>query len=157
MAIPKTIQNRLPSGIIGEIAFDGPTRARTGILSSSSDELNVFGSAYTWKDVSTTEIQAGGAGAFAGIMINPKANGIALTVPNGEQSEFLDMGEIYAVVTGANASTAMKTPVYFVAATGALTTVVGSAPANTLIPNCVIERNAPTADVPGLCVLRLTN
>ena len=87
-------------------------------------------------------------------MINPKTNGVELTVPNGNQSEFLDMGEIYAVVTGANADTALKTPVYFVPATGALTLTSED---NTLIPNCVIERNAPTADVPGLCVLRLTN
>ena len=154
MAIPKTIQNRIPSGVIGEIAFDGPTRARTAILGSSDASLNVFGSAFTIKDLANSEVQAGGAGAFAGIMINPKTNGVELTVPNGNQSEFLDMGEIYAVVTGANADTALKTPVYFVPATGALTLTSED---NTLIPNCVIERNAPTADVPGLCVLRLTN
>lgn len=154
MAIPKTIQNRIPSGVIGEIAFDGPVRARTAILGSSAAALNVFGSAFTIKDLAKSEVQAGGAGAFAGIMINPKTNGVELTVPNGNQSEFLDMGEIYAVVTGANADTALKTPVYFVPATGALTLTSED---NTLIPNCVIERNAPTADVPGLCVLRLTN
>ena len=73
-------------------------------------------------------------------MINPKTNGVELTVPNGNQSEFLDMGEIYAVVTGANADTALKTPVYL-SATGALTITAE----NTLVPNCVIERNAPTA------------
>ena len=50
MAIPKTIQNRIPSGVIGEIAFDGPTRARTAILGSSAAALNVFGSAFTIKD-----------------------------------------------------------------------------------------------------------
>lgn len=154
MAIPSTIQNRIPSGVIGELAFDGPTRARTAILSSADADNNVFARAFTFKDVAASEVQAGGAGVFAGLMINPKTNGVELTVPNGSQSEFLDMGEIYAVVTGADSDTALKTAVYYVPATGALTV---TATDNTLVPNCVIERNAPTDDTPALCVLRLTN
>ena len=155
MAIPNKIYDRMVSGVIGEVAFDGPTRARTAILSSTDETNNLFASAYTFTDVSATTVAAGGAGVFAGLMISPKANGSGeLYVPNGEQSEFLDMGEIYADVDGADETTAIKTPVYYIPATGKLTITSTD---NTLVPNCVIERNAPSAVTPTLCVLRLTN
>lgn len=157
MAIPNKVQKRLNSGVVGEIAFHGPTRVRAAILDSEFDEDNVFSSAFTYKSVKDSIVEAGGEGKFAGLMISPKANcvgGIQVEgafVPNGFQSEFLDMGEIYAKVEGVDADTELDTPVYFVIEDGTLTVTKGT---NTLVPNCVVERNTP---VDTLCVLRLTN
>lgn len=96
MAIPKSVANGLISGVVGEISHAGPIRAVSAILSSADEKLNIFGRAYTYKDDSVESVQVGGKGAFAGIMINPKAYRIEEAFArNGTQGEFLTMGEVF--------------------------------------------------------------
>lgn len=96
MAIPKSVANGLISGVVGEISHAGPIRAVSAILSSADEKLNIFGRAYTYKDDSVESVQVGGKGAFAGIMINPKAYRIEEEFArNGTQGEFLTMGEVF--------------------------------------------------------------
>ena len=73
MAIPNTVANGMISGVIGEISHYGPTRVTAAVISSADETKNLFGRAYTYKDDSVESVQVGGDGAFAGIMINPKA------------------------------------------------------------------------------------
>lgn len=149
MAIPNTARtpNR-PSGVPGNLAFDGPIRARTALLDTTAEANNVFGRAFTVKDATAGTVQAGGAGKFAGIMINPKTYAQdKSTAANGTVGEFLAMGEVYAVVAG---SPAVGGLVYFIPADGTLTTVN----TNTLIANATIARTAPSTG--GICVLSLT-
>lgn len=96
MAIPKSVSHGLTSGVVGEISHAGPIRAVAAILSSADEKQNIFGRAYTYKDDSVESVQVGGKGAFAGIMINPKAYRIEVNYArNGTQGEFLTMGEVY--------------------------------------------------------------
>ena len=151
MAIPKTVQDGLISGVVGTISHAGPTRCRAAVLDSASDKNNIFGYAFTFKDGDT--VQAGGAGAFAGVMIHPHAYRLDEHQPNGSYCEFLDMGEVFVSVKDSGESK-IGDKVYYVAATGELTTVKEG---NTLVPNCVFERHLPSAETPNLCVIRLTN
>ena len=153
MAIPMTVENGMISGIPGEIAFHGPTRARSAVIDSANEADNKFGRAYTLKDGAPEAgvyVQAGGDGHFAGIMINPKAYALDKGL-NGTQGEFLDMGEVYVELEAEGAKIGDK--VYF-KADGSLTTVEDGA---TLIPNCIVERNTPSEETPTLAVIRLTN
>lgn len=154
MAIPMTVETGMISGVPGEIAFHGPTRVRTAVIDSADNKNNVFGRAYTIKDgepEAGVYVQAGGAGHFAGIMISPKAYNLDKEL-NGTQGEFLDMGEVYVRLESEGAKFGDK--VYFVPATGELTT---EEEGNTLVPNCIVERNTPSAEQPTLAVIRLTN
>lgn len=100
MAIPNTVANGMISGVIGEISHNGPTRVTAAVISSADETKNLFGRAYTYKDDSVESVQVGGDGAFAGIMINPKAYRIGEEYArNGTQGEFLTMGEINAEIT----------------------------------------------------------
>lgn len=149
MAIPNTSRTpSRPSGLPGNLAFDGPIRARTAVIDTATEANNVFGRAFTVKDAVAGTVQAGGAGKFAGIMINPKTYAQdKATASNGTVGEFLAMGEVYAVVAG---SPAVGGLVYFIQGDGSLTTVN----TNTLITNATIARTAPGTG--GLCVLSLT-
>lgn len=157
MAIPTTIQDGLVSGVVGTLSHWGPMRARTAVLESDDAENNVFGRAFTFNDQDVESVQAGGDGVFAGIMVHPEAHRVDEFQPNGYVGEFLDMGEIYVEVAGA-ASSEIGDPVYFIEATGELTTAAGEAPdANTVVPNARIERHLPSSQTPNLVVIRLTN
>lgn len=156
MAIPTSISNGLVSGVVGTLSHWGPMRVRTAVINTTVPENNVFGRAFTFADESVESVQAGGAGTFAGIMVHPEAHKIADEMPNGYVGEFLDMGEIFVEVADA-ASAEIGDPVYFIEATGALTTAAGADPANTQVPNARIERHLPSAETPNLVVIRLTN
>lgn len=153
--IPKTVANGMMSGVVGELSHWGPSRVRVSLLDSTDQTNNKFGRAFTFKDDAIETVQAGGAGKFAGIMIHPKAHMIEeFGVPNGATSEFLSMGEIYAEVAGVDEDTELGAPVYYVAATGALTLV---AEGNTAVPNAILERHLPSVETPNLAIIRLTN
>lgn len=143
MAISNTARNQLLSGIPGNLAFDGPTRVQTAILDSSSAALNVFGNAFTVKNSANETVQAGGAGVFAGLMINPKTYALdSATVDNNTVAEFALMGEVYAkMASGVTVNEGDK--VYFVPATGVLTTVSAS---NTLIVGATVVRHAASTE-----------
>lgn len=154
MAIPYTAINQLVSGIPGEQAFDGPTRALTALLDTAVEANNVFGRAFTYADEAVESVQAGGTGLFAGIMINPKIYLLDVEYArNGAQSEFGFMGEWYVELTTVGGT--IGDPIYFVNATGELghgTAATGQ----TQIPNAVISRHNVSPETPTLAVVRLT-
>lgn len=154
MAIPYTAINEPVSGIPGEQAFDGPTRALTALLDSTTEANNVFGRAFTYTDESVESVQAGGTGLFAGIMINPKAYLLDVEYArNGTQSEFGFMGEWYVQLSTTGGT--IGDPIYFVNATGVLGHGTAGA-GQTQIPNAVISRHNVSPQTPTLAVVRLT-
>lgn len=126
MAFQSTVRTEQASGIPGEFAFDGPQRALSFITDSTDAANNVFGRAFTVKSETTAE--AGGTGAFAGIMVGPKqqpsygtaADGTlapTLAIPNGLNADFCTMGMIYVTLT---TTASVGDSVAFVNATGAI-------------------------------------
>ena len=105
MAFPSSVISDLVSGIPGEIAFDAPYTGITAIVDTTTEANNVFGRAFTYKNEAVESVQAGGAGLFAGLMVNPKAhaiNTLAATtdsVSNGRVSEFCVKGEVYVLLS----------------------------------------------------------
>jgi hypothetical protein len=152
MAIPKSIQNGLVSGVVGELSHTGPVRVTSAVLASTDETKNLFGLAYTYQDDSIESVQVGGTGAFAGIMINPKAYRIgALYAENGSTGEFLTMGEVYVTV-----KTGMKrinAPVVFDA--GGQLSAKDHLDADDRVIG-FISRHLESAENPHLCVVRLT-
>lgn len=113
-------------GVPGEILFDGPKRVYPYTL-ISTPQLNIVGAtAYTV--VSDGVAMAGGSGAFAGILVNPKTyplfGGVpfnpSLTLPDNTIGELLVMGTpLMKLATTAN----IGDFVVYDATTGALSTV----------------------------------
>ena len=146
--IPNTARTTLLSGIPGNISHDGPTRAASAIIDSATEANNVFGRAFTYK-AGTDDVQAGGTGAFAGILINPKAYAIDVEYArNATVSEFLSMGEVYVQL--ANDGN-IGDPVSFAPATG----IISAGEAGTVIPGAHITRHEPSAETPRLAVIAL--
>lgn len=154
MALPYQIPSTMISGVVGEVAFDGPTRAITSIIDSDAVPA-IIGYAMTYDDESLESVQAGGAGLFAGILINPKAYAIDSNVlAEGSQCECLFMGEVYVQLATTGAT--IGDLVYFTNATGALGHGTAGA-GQTQIPNCVVSRHNVSAATPTLAVIKLTN
>ena len=151
MAIRNSI-TAMRTAVVGTLAFDGPQRAVALVLDTTSEANNVFGRAFTYKTEDTA--QAGGAGVFAGIMTNPHAYAIdQTTAKNATAGEFLHMGEVFALLTDST-TPAIGDKVYFVPATGALTTTAAD---NTEIKGAVVSRHTPVAETGGhLAVVSLT-
>lgn len=151
MAIRNSI-TAMRTAVLGTLAFDGPQRAVALALDTTTEANNVFGRAFTYKTEDTAA--AGGAGVFAGIMTNPHAYAIdQVTAENGTSGEFLHMGEVFVLLT-ASATPAIGDKVYFVPATGALTTTSTN---NTEIKGAVVSRHTPVAETGGhLAVVSLT-
>jgi hypothetical protein len=127
-----TIRGAMADGVVGELAYDGPCRAQPGILDSADAANNVIGRVFTV--VSEGVFQAGGVGAFAGILFNPKvyasygtpaAGPLAatMTLANNIPGEFLTMGIVYVNLPGAAAIGDLVT---YNTTTGALNTVADS-------------------------------
>lgn len=159
MAITNQIPSEMVSGVVGEVAFDGPTRA-TGVIVDSGAVPAVIGHAATYKTNSVESIKAGGAGVFAGIIIHPKAYAVdSDTLEDGTQCEVLSMGEVYVKLASDGA--VIGDPVYYVPATGELTAAADDGEAeptaNTAIPNCVVSRHNVSVATPTLAVIKLTN
>lgn len=154
MAIPYTAIDQLVSGIPGEQAFDGPVRALSALLDTTTEANNVFGRAFTYNDEAVESVQAGGTGLFAGLMINPKIYLLDVEYAyNGTQAEFGFMGEWFVQLTTTGGT--IGDPIYFVNATGELghgTAAVGQ----TQIAGAVISRHNVSPETPTLAVVRLT-
>lgn len=169
MSFQSTVRLAQTAGIVGEIIFDGPQRAESKILQSADPALNVIGRAFTQDPTLSPDasnfIAAGGAGVFAGILVNPLVYATAgtaagalqptLVLPNETQVEVLKMGTIIVdLTTSAN----IGDDVHYVIATGELLAVApGTAPAvgNAVVPNTQVTRqNIPA---PGLAYIQLTN
>lgn len=154
MPIPNQILPGLVSGIPGEIAFDGPTRALAALINSTTVTDNVFGRAFTYADKSVETVQVGGTGTFAGIMIAPKSHAIDFDYAlNGTSGEFLFMGEVYVQLSTTGG--VIGDLVWYDNTTGALghgTAGTGQ----TQIANAVISRHNVSPETPTLAVIKLT-
>ena len=153
MPIPTTIQDGLISGVVGTLSHWGPMRVMTAVIDTETEANNVFGRAFTYNDETVETVQAGGDGQFAGILVHPEAWKFGEYQENGSIGEFLDMGEIYVEVAGADGAS-IGDAVYFDPATGELTV---TAEGGTEIPNARIARHLPSAETPHLVLIRLTN
>lgn len=162
MTLQSTVALNQGFGLVGEIQFEGPTRAQPGVtkVGTATAADIVVGRAFTI-DAADGQFQPGGTGVFGGILANPK--GLAsvgtqaggplaptLTVPAGTVCEFLTMGEILVALP---AAAPIGSLIYFTNATGVLG--VGTAGGGqTQIPNAVVKRYANAAA--GLAVISLT-
>lgn len=155
MAIPNTIPAGLVSGIPGEIAFAGPTRALAALLDSTASTANVFGRAFTYKDKAVETVQAGGTGTFAGILTSPKAFALDFNYSlNGTTAELLFMGEVFVELSTTGG--VVGDLVWYDNTTGALGHGTAAA-GQTQVPNCVISRHNVSPETPTLAVIKLTN
>lgn len=157
-----TVRIDQTTGVVGEVIRGGPQRGRPGILSSTDAANNVIGRAFRVVTGSDTDVTADAAGAFAGILANPKVYATqgattgtldpTLILPNETEAELLTMGTIVVdLSTAAN----IGENVYYADATGILAAGT-TAPANhTQVPNAeVTVRNTTGA---GLAIITLTN
>lgn len=127
MAFQSSVAQTQGFGVVGEIFTSSPTRAKSFILNSGAVP-NKIGYAYTM--VSEGQAKCGGAGVFAGILINPKGYALqgaaagtlapTLTVPEDSQGELLSMGEVIVYL---NTAAAIGDKVTYATATGALSTL----------------------------------
>lgn len=158
-AFPGSVTSDLAFGIVGELAFDGPFRAQPARIDHGTAANIVVGRWFTLAADGTA--RPGGAGALAGILMNPKnysnagAGGNALapsmTLPTGTVGEFGYMG---AFVVAAPAAVALGNAAKYDTTTGVIG--VGAPGAGeAAIPNSRFIRVANAAA--GLCVLELTN
>lgn len=133
MAFQSTVAFLQGAGVPGEIYLDDPHRAQSYILQSASSPLNIIGST-VFTVVSQGIARAGGTGAFAGFLVDPKqyalmgAGGIplnpSLTLPNGTQADILSMGTIFVTLP---AAAAIGDVVIYDNTTGAISTQVPGA------------------------------
>jgi hypothetical protein len=153
------VNEKLPFGVVGEIALLGPCRAHPYVLDSADALENVVGRAFTVKSEGVAQV-GGDAGVFAGILVNPKEyayagvmgeiNGL-LAAPNGTTVTLLDMGFIWAKLNG---SAAIGSLVAYDDDTGEL--IAGAAGAGqTQVPNCKVVQYTVGAN--GYALLQLTN
>ena len=168
MGFQTTVIGDIRSGVIGEIAFDGPTRAVSAVLDSGAGAANnVVGRAFCYASAENNTVSAGGdAGIFAGILIQPKSHALrgtagdpladSLTLPDGVAVELLQMGEVFVSLASDGAT--IGSLVKYADATGILdhgTADVGE----TQVPNATVVRVEPSPTAAGqyLAVIRLTN
>lgn len=168
MSFPSSVKTDLISGVVGEISHDGPFRARPGQLDSPDPAHNVIGRAFTYADAARQTLQAGGAGAFGGILILPKTHVLygvvgdtladSMTLPNGTQAEFAEMG--FVTVALARPGATIGAAVVYDLATGELDWISDpTAPGDgwALVPNCIVDRCNASGDTPSLAFIKLTN
>ena len=142
MAIPNSINDKMPSYVHGEVVFATPLVAYAGLFNSTNEADNGIGKVYTHKADGT--FQAGGSGKFAGISINPKAYNIDLPF-NGRQGEFVRRAEIGLVIE-APSTVAIGDKLYY-KADGDITAnkdnglTAGDKVEYTEIPICLVVRN----------------
>jgi len=139
MTFQTTFRANMTSGVPGEVFSDSPRRAIDALLNSASAAYNIIGAtAFTYlSEVAATgggiplaSVAAGGTGAFAGILANPKAyfsTGTSgggtlaptLTLPNNINAELVQMGAMFVTLT---AAANVGDLVYYDNTTGALGT-----------------------------------
>lgn len=158
------------AGVPGERAYDSPSRVFPYNL-TSSPQLNVVGAtAYTVttpaNDTTAGIAAAGGAGEFAGILVDPKSyalygNGTfqgalapTLDVPDGTIGQLATMGIYFVILTTA---AAVGNLLCYNTTTGALASYVsGALPGGfTAIPNGKVILRATAAN--GLAIVQLTD
>lgn len=138
MAFQSTIRQFQAHGVVGEVIYSGPVRARGVIINTTTAANNVIGRALTYSSTNTNtdgvRVEAGGTGKFAGILTHSKqyaslgtaANGAlapTMTVPNNSivEATYFATGilvELLTVTSGKSIQIGDK--VYYKTATGEL-------------------------------------
>ena len=136
MAFQSTIRQFQAHGVVGEVIYSGPVRARGVIINTTTAANNVIGRALTYSSTNTdgVRVEAGGTGKFAGILTHSKqyaslgtaANGAlapTMTVPNNSvvEATYFATGilvELFTVTAGKSIQIGDK--VYYKTATGEL-------------------------------------
>lgn len=168
MGFQTTVVDDIRSGVVGEIAFDGPTRAVSAMLDSGAGAANnVVGRAFCYASAENNTVSAGGADIFAGILIQPKSHALrgtaaggtladSLTLPDGVAVELLQMGEVFVSLASGGATIGSR--VKYANATGILNHGAAST-GETQVPNATVVRVEPSPTAAGnyLAVIRLTN
>lgn len=162
MAFQSAVQLAQGFGVPGDLYTDGPHRAEPFILDSDDADYNIIGAtAFTVKSEGVAE--AGGTGAFAGILVNSKVYATSgttsgalsptMTLPNNAQVEILSMGSI--VVTLPDAADIGDLVVYDTT-TGALSTISpgDDLPSGKAFANAAVDYFTVTAA--GLAVITLS-
>lgn len=169
MGFQTTVIGDIRSGVIGEIAFNGPTRAVSAMLDSGAGAANnVVGRAFCYASAENNTVSAGGdGGIFAGILIQPKSHALrgtaaggtladSLALPDGVAVELLQMGEVFVSLASDGAT--IGSLVKYADATGILDHGAAST-GETQVPNATVVRVEPSPTAAGayLAVIRLTN
>ena len=165
MTFQSTVRVDQTTGIVGEIIYDGPTRAKPIIVDSAGATANTVGFAFTYVTGSDSKAAAGSGGgaAFAGILVNPKvyaSQGTAaagtlaptLDLPDDTQAEILTMG-IIVVNLAVVGTGAIGEPIFYTDATGALSSGT-AAVGETQIANAFISHRVLSEA--GLAIITLT-
>ena len=136
MAFQSTIRQFQAHGVVGEVIYSGPVRARGVIINTTTAANNVIGRALTYSSTNTdgVRVEVGGTGKFAGILTHSKqyaslgtaANGAlapTMTVPNNSvvEATYFATGilvELFTVTAGKSIQIGDK--VYYKTATGEL-------------------------------------
>lgn len=152
-------------GLVGEFAFDAPSRVQSGVLKSSVEQNNVIGRAFSVvsganQNGSALTVQAGGNGAFAGLLVMPKSYAGAtlaptLTLANGQAVELALAGEVIIETT---TDTKPGDIAFYDVANGALSFAPSGTPTPSgkqLIPNATIHFYTTKASF--VAVLKLNN
>lgn len=157
MALQSTVALAQGFGVVGELIYDGPTRAQTGVTKGTA--ANIVVGRYFTIDAADGQFQPGGTGAIGGILSNPKALqsvgtsgggplAPTLTVPAGTVGEFLTMGK---TVIALAAACAIDDLVLYNTTTGVLSTTpprmsaTGAISTTTLTVSAVAAGSAPLA------------
>ena len=169
MGFQTTVIADIRSGVIGELAFNGPTRAVSAMLDSGAGAANnVVGRAFCYASAENNTVSAGGDdGIFAGILIQPKSHALrgtaaggtladSLALPDGVAVELLQMGEVF--VSLATDGATIGSLVKYDDTTGELDHGAAST-GETQVPNATVVRvePSPTDARAYLAVIRLTN
>lgn len=112
MAFPTSVLAAQAYGVVGELAFDGPKRAKAFNLVSTDAAYNVFGRAFTITSEGIAQAGSGGARGFGGILISPKEHASFGTaaggpfapvnvLPNNTVAQLLSMGEVWVQLDAA--------------------------------------------------------
>lgn len=114
MSFQSTVGFQFRPGQAGEIAADGPIRAKSArILAGAAGTSNSFSKVFTYASPDITmpgiqqqEVVVGGAGPFFGMSISPKEHvlfgsgndplGASMDLPTGSECSFADMGIFFA-------------------------------------------------------------
>ena len=115
MPFQQTVRIEQTAFFVGNIVKDGPIRSNALILNTTDPTLNVVGSGFSYIAGNDNEVEAGGTGIFAGVLVGPKQYSSAgttadplaptLTLPNGENGDILYMG-IVSIIYGVNTDNA---------------------------------------------------
>jgi len=167
MGFQTAVSTEYANGVVGEILYDGPTRAESFTLATGATTPNVVGRAYTNVLGVDGRAAAGaiGAGEFAGILSNPKvyssqgssSSSIAptLDVADGSVGELLTMGEmiVYLSLVGTGV---VGEALFYNDLTGELGSGVPAAGFTALSNAKISRKNVSTGAGPRLAVIRLT-